>query len=305
MTSHVPVLLEECLALLNPQSGRAYLDCTFGGGGHSTAILERAVNITLDAMDRDPAALERAQSLLQRFPKNFRFHSEDFRNLDRVPGSFDGVMMDIGVSSHQLDIPERGFSFRYDAPNDMRMDTRKGRTAADFLERATRPELEKAVRDYGEEPRWFRIVNAIEAARGTGRLARTTGFAELVAEAAPNPPGPRGPHPATKTFQGVRIAINDELGALAEALPKAFEKLNQGGVLVVISFHSLEDRMVKRYMNEVSGRPIHRDDNRGQDERIKLAELLTRKAIQPSEAEQTRNPRSRSARLRAVRRLTV
>jgi 16S rRNA (cytosine1402-N4)-methyltransferase len=185
------------------------------------------------------------------------------------------------------------------------MDTRKGRTAADFLERATRPELEKAVRDYGEEPRWFRIVNAIEAARGTGRLARTTAFAELVAEAAPNPPGPRGPHPATKTFQGVRIAINDELGALAEALPKAFEKLKQGGVLVVISFHSLEDRMVKRYMNDVSGRPIHRDDNRGQDERIKLAELLTRKAIQPSEAEQTRNPRSRSARLRAVRRLTA
>lgn len=301
MTNHVPVLLEECLTLLDPQPGRAYLDCTFGGGGHAVAILERAPNGTVDALDQDPAAAERAAPLLKLYAGRLRFHAENFRNLDRVPGRFDGVLMDIGVSSHQLDLPERGFSFRFDAPNDMRMDTRVGRTAADFLERAERKDLEKAVRDYGEEPRWFRIVNAIEKARGTGRLARTTSFAELVAEAAPPAPGPRGPHPATKTFQGIRIAINDELGALAEALPKAFAKLNLGGVLAVICFHSLEDRMVKRYMNGVSGRPVDRDDNRLQDERTALAELLTRKAVQPSEAEQMKNPRSRSARLRAVR----
>lgn len=303
MTNHVPVLLEECLRLLNPQNERAYLDCTFGGGGHTTAILEKATTATVDAMDQDPAAAERAQALTARYPGRLRFRAENFRNLDRVPGRFDGVLMDIGVSSHQLDVPERGFSFRFDAPNDMRMDTRRGRTAAEFLEQANRQELEKAVRDYGEEPRWFRIVNAIESARGTGQLARTTSFAHLVAEAAPPPPGPRGPHPATKTFQGVRIAINDELGALAEALPKAFAKLKEGGVLAVISFHSLEDRMVKRYFNGVSGRPLDREDNRTQDERVKLAELLTRKAVQPSEEEQTRNPRSRSARLRAVRRM--
>ena len=301
MTNHVPVLLEECLTLLDPQSARAYLDCTFGGGGHTAAILDRAAGVTVDALDQDPAAAERAAPLLVRYAGRLRFHAENFRNLDRVPGMFDGVLMDIGVSSHQLDLPERGFSFRFDAPNDMRMDTRVGRTAADFLERAERKELEKAVRDYGEEPRWFRIVNAIEHARGTGRLARTSTFAELVAEAAPPAPGPRGPHPATKTFQGIRIAINDELGALAEALPKAFSKLNLGGVLAVISFHSLEDRMVKRYMNTVSGRPVDRDDNRMQDERTAYAELLTRKAIQPSAIEQTQNPRSRSARLRAVR----
>ena len=301
MTNHVPVLLEECLTLLDPQSARAYLDCTFGGGGHTAAILDRAAGVTVDALDQDPAAAERAAPLLVRYAGRLRFHAENFRNLDRVPGMFDGVLMDIGVSSHQLDLPERGFSFRFDAPNDMRMDTRIGRTAADFLERADRKELEKAVRDYGEEPRWFRIVNAIEHARGTGRLARTSTFAELVAEAAPPAPGPRGPHPATKTFQGIRIAINDELGALAEALPKAFSKLNLGGVLAVISFHSLEDRMVKRYMNTVSGRPVDRDDNRMQDERTAYAELLTRKAIQPSAIEQTQNPRSRSARLRAVR----
>jgi 16S rRNA (cytosine1402-N4)-methyltransferase len=303
MTNHVPVLLEECLTLLNPQNDRAYMDCTFGGGGHSAAILEKAATATVDALDQDPMAAERAQTLATRYPGRLRFHAENFRNLDRVPGRFDGVLMDIGVSSHQLDAPERGFSFRFDAPNDMRMDTRRGRTAAEFLEQANRQELEKAVRDYGEEPRWFRIVNAIESARGSGRLSRTASFAHLVAEAAPPPPGPRGPHPATKTFQGVRIAINDELGALSEALPKAFAKLKQGGVLAVISFHSLEDRLVKRYMNGVSGRPLDREDNRTQDERVKLAELLTRKAVQPSAEEQSRNPRSRSARLRAVRRI--
>jgi len=303
MTSHVPVLLEECLTLLAPQDGRAYLDCTFGGGGHSAAILARAPGCTVDAMDRDPAAAERSAPLLAAHAGRLRFHAENFRHLDRVPGRFDGVLMDVGVSSFQLDAPERGFSFRYDAPNDMRMDTRAGRPAADFLERAERSEIERAVRDYGEEPRWFRVVNAILAARGTGRLARTASFAELVAEAAPPAPGPRGPHPATRTFQGVRIAVNDELGALAEALPLAFAKLTEGGVLAVISFHSLEDRLVKRYMNEVSGRPVDRDDARNQDDRIKRADLLTRKAVQSSAEEQARNPRSRSARLRAVRRL--
>ena len=303
MTSHVPVLLEECLALLAPQSGRAYLDGTFGGGGHAAAILARAPGCTLDALDRDPEAAVRATALLTEHAGRLRFHAENFRHLDRIPGRFDGVLLDIGVSSFQLDVAERGFSFRHDAPNDMRMDTRTGRSAAEFLERAERAEIERAVRDYGEEPRWYRVVNAILAARGTGRLTRTASFAELVAEAAPPAPGPRGPHPATRTFQGVRIAVNDELGAVAEALPLAFAKLTDGGVLAVISFHSLEDRLVKRYMNEVAGRPVDRDDARNQYDRVKRADLLTRKAVQPSADEQTRNPRSRSARLRAVRRL--
>ena len=293
------------MSLLAPRDGRAYLDCTFGGGGHSEEILRRSGTSTLDAMDRDPAALERAALLSARHPGRLRFHSEDFRHLDRVPGRFDGVLMDIGVSSFQLDTAERGFSFRHDGPNDMRMDTRRGRSAAEFLEGAERSEIERAVRDFGEEPRWFRVVNAILEARGTGRLARTASFAALVAEAAPAKPGPRGPHPATRTFQGVRIAVNDELGALADALPRAFAKLNAGGVLAVISFHSLEDRMVKRYMNGIAGRPVDRDDNRLQDDRVKEADLLTRKAVQPSEPEQEANPRSRSARLRAVRRIAA
>ncbi len=304
MTSHLPVLLDECIELLAPRATGVYLDCTYGGGGHTEALLAAAA-CHVKSLDCDPAAAQRATATAQRFPGRFEFIAQNFRNLDCVPGYFDGVLMDIGVSSYQLDIPERGFSFRFAAPNDMRMNPSRGRSAAEFLEHATRDELVRAVRDYGEEPRWHRVVNAIEAARGTGRLAQTTSFAELVAEAAPPPPGPRGVHPATRTFQGVRIAVNDELEALAEALPKAFSKLNTGGVLAVISFHSLEDRLVKRYMNGVSGRPVDRDDSRNQDERVKNADLLTRKAVQPSEAEQARNPRSRSARLRAVRRLAV
>ncbi|MFM2131448.1 MAG: rRNA ((1402)-N(4))-methyltransferase RsmH [Verrucomicrobiota bacterium] len=301
MTSHVPVLLEECMTLLAPAEGRAYLDCTYGGGGHTEAMLARGARV--DAMDRDPEAAERARATSVRHPDRFRFHPEDFRHLDRVPGRYDGVLMDIGVSSYQLDVPERGFAFRHDGPLDMRMDTARGRTAAEFLERGGRDEIVRAVRDYGEEPRWRRVVDAILAARGTGRLARTASFAELVAEAAPPPPGPRGAHPATRTFQGVRIAVNDELGALEEALPSAFGKLLDGGVLAVISFHSLEDRMVKRYMNGLAGRPVDRDDATPQDERVRRAELLTRRAVKPSDEEQVRNPRSRSARLRAVRRL--
>ena len=167
MTSHVPVLLEECLALLDPRDGRAYLDGTFGGGGHAAALLDRAPGATVDALDRDPAAGERAAPLLAHYAGRLRFHAENFRELDRVAGRFDGVLLDIGVSSFQLDEPARGFSFRHDAPNDMRMDTRVGRSAAEFLERADRQELVRAVRDYGEEPRWHRVVTAIEQARGS------------------------------------------------------------------------------------------------------------------------------------------
>lgn len=299
---HIPVLLEETLAALAPRDGGNYLDCTFGGGGHSRAILERAGgNASLSAIDRDPAAVPRADAMRKDFGARFRFYALPFSRLDEVPDApFDGVLMDIGVSSFQLDDDSRGFSFRREAHADMRMDTTSGCDAAEFLETATRERLTEAVRDFGEEPRWRRVVEAILDARGTGTLSKTTTLAALIEKAAGKRPGEKI-HPATRTFQGIRIAVNDELGELRRALPKAFAALKPGGVLAVISFHSLEDRIVKRFFNECCGRPTDRSDSRPQDERESRAESVFRKPVFPSEEELEANPRSRSSRLRALK----
>ena len=301
---HIPVLLEETLAALAPERGGSFLDCTFGGGGHSREILKRGgEKITLAAMDRDPAALPRAEKIREEFGERFRFHGICFSRLDEVPEApFDGILMDIGVSSFQLDDASRGFSFRNDAPADMRMDTRAGVSAAEFLETASREELVEAIRDYGEEPQLRRVVDAVISSRKSGVLATTGGIASLIENAIGRKPGAKI-HPATRSFQGVRIAVNDELGELRAALPKAFDALKPGGVLAVISFHSLEDRIAKRFFNEMCGRPVNRFDSRPQDERVSRAEMLTRHAVRPSEDELAVNPRSRSSRLRAIRKI--
>jgi 16S rRNA (cytosine1402-N4)-methyltransferase len=298
-------MLAEVLELLAPAKGARVLDATFGGGGHTQALLEAAADVSVVALDRDPAARSRSESLREAYGERFELVDSDFGRLAQVEtGPLDAALFDLGVSSFQLDDGERGFSFRHDAPADMRMDPRSGVSAAEWLETATEDMLVRAIRNWGEESSWRRVVRALRAARGTGRLARTASLAAVIAEAIPMAQQRRSKiHPATRSFQGIRIAVNDEIGAIERALPVAFERLNSGGVLAVISFHSLEDRPVKQFFRRQCGQPLGVNDSTPQDLRPKFAEPLTRKPRTAGEAELAANPRSRSAKLRALRKL--
>ncbi len=305
MDGHQPVLKKEVLKALTPSEGYWYLDCTFGGGGHSEAILESAKNIKITALDCDHEAIDRAKILHTKYPQQFNFHNVNFSNLDRIPGSgYAGAIFDLGLSSFHVDSKERGFSFKYDGPLDMRFDRRTDLTASEFLETAPRNELVKAIRNFGEEPSWHRIVYKIFAARGTGILSETQSFADLVVKAKGKIAGSRRIHPATKVFQGLRIYINRELEFIEKALPIAFEKLSPGGILAVISFHSLEDRIVKRYFRKMAGQPIHKEDQTPQQSRTSYAEILTRRPIQPGDDECEINRRARSAKMRVLKKLS-
>lgn len=298
---HKPVLLDETVKILSPEDGKTYLDCTFGGGGHTRKILESA-NCKVVAIDRDPEAAVRAEKVAADYPDRFEFRALDFSDLDKLPErGFAGILFDFGVSSFQLDTAERGFSFMREGPLDMRMDTLHGMTALEYVESASEFELAEVLREYGEEPRFRKIARAIVEARDAGKIATTTDLANAIAAAAPSH---ERIHPATRAFQAIRIKVNDELGQIERALPKAFDALENGGVLAAISFHSLEDRIVKKFFKKMAGRPESRFDTSYVQDRVKLAELLTRKPIVPSDGEIAENPRSRSSKLRAIRKDT-
>ena len=306
--AHLPALLHEALEVLAPEANQRFLDCTFGGGGHTRALLESHPSVCVVALDCDPEAQQRAVALHKIFGTRFQFYDLNFAGLDQLPiGAFDGVLFDLGISSFQLDSPERGFSFRHSAFADMRLDPRMGMPAGEFLERAPVADLVRAIRDYGEERYWRRVVQAINNARGSGALQDTARLATIIVKALPRPRrrAAEAIHPATRSFQGIRMAVNKELASLESALPQAFTRLAPGGVLATISFHSLEDRKVKRFFRRMAGLPEHAEDALPKDWRTYSAELLTPKPIRPSEDETARNPRSRSARLRALRKLST
>lgn len=310
---HRPVLLEETLAGLAVRADGAYVDATYGRGGHAAAIVERlGPQGRLLALDRDPAAVAAART---RFAGDDRVHVEqgDFAMLAGIAaraapaGGFDGVLLDLGVSSPQLDDPQRGFSFRHDGPLDMRMDPGSGPSAAEWLAQADTDEIIDVLRRLGEERFARRIARAIVRARGERPLETTAQLAELVAAAVPRRERER--HPATRTFQAIRMHINRELEALDAALEAVPGLLAPGGRLAVISFHSLEDRRVKRFIRHAGGAGAGGTrDARGQALPVTAAaetgpslRAVGRPAT-PGEAERDANPRARSARLRVAER---
>lgn len=289
---HEPVLLAEVLEVLRPERGGIYLDATVGLGGHAQAILEEsAPSGRLIAIDRDPDAVAFVRRRLAAYGDRVRVFHATFDALEAVlqragVEEVDGVLMDLGVSSYQLDASGRGFSFRWDEPLDMRMDPTRGKTAEELLRRGETAALEFLFRVYGEERFSRRLAEAIVARRRREPFRTTGDLVRLIEEVLPSRPGRI--HPATRVFQALRIAVNDELRQLEEALPQALRRLRVGATLVVISFHSLEDRIVKRAFREAT--------KVGGD-----YELVTKKPWVPSEEERRRNPRSRSAKLRALR----
>jgi 16S rRNA (cytosine1402-N4)-methyltransferase len=299
---HAPVLLQEVLDGLSVSKGGCWLDGTFGGGGHTLAILQAHPDNRVTAIDRDPDACIRAQELKEQFADRFTFVRGNFSELgERAKGPWDGVLLDLGVSSFQLDQADRGFSFRESGPLDMRMDPEHGVSARDWLANVDEDGLVRVLREYGEERLARPIARSLLTARDSGKLESTTDLAEAVERAIPaRLRYQRSIHPATLTFQAIRIAVNREMEELERVLPVAFEQLAENGKLAIISFHSLEDRMVKRFFRRMAGMAESRWDSTPADFRTAHARILTPKPIEAGEEEINRNPRSRSARLRIL-----
>ena len=307
--SHIPVMLDEVLTHLAPMPGGGYLDGTFGGGGYAAAILQTPC--TLYAIDRDPAAIARGAALAASHPGlhliEGRFGAMVELLAARGVTALDGVVLDLGVSSFQIDEPGRGFSFRSDGPLDMRMGA-NGPTAADLVNQLPEAELADTLYQFGEERLSRRIARAIVAARALAPLTTTQALADVIRGVVPRDKS--GIDPATRSFQALRIRVNNELDEIEQALTQAAALLRGGGRLVVVTFHSLEDRLVKRFMTGAAGRTPalsrHDPSRLAPDPRSTAPfRLLTPRAVRPGTAEATANPRARSAKLRAIVRETA
>ncbi|ACR47470.1 S-adenosyl-methyltransferase MraW [Rickettsia peacockii str. Rustic] len=300
--SHVSVMLNKMLEALSPKAGESYLDCTFGAGGYSKAILE-SCNCYVTALDRDPNVIKRAEEIQQNYGERFDFVETNFAGsfAKLKEKKFDGIVLDLGVSSMQLDIADRGFSFLHDGPLDMRM-SGQGLSAEEFVNAAEAKELADVIYKYGDESFSRRIAKRIVEYRKTARIDSTGKLAEIVRSSIGFRKGKIDP--ATKTFQAIRIYVNDELGELEQFLVNVKNILKKDGRLVVVSFHSLEDRIVKNFFKENSEKPVVRSKYAKDDMTIdpnKWLKIITNKALAPSDKEVGLNIRARSAKLRAAK----
>ena len=307
---HVPVMLAEVLSFLKPQRGQTFLDCTVGGGGHALEIIKRIVpDGKLVGIDRDEEAIHAAVECLSQYSENVILEKGNFSDLEAIAErlgikAVDGVLLDLGVSSHQLDAAERGFSFRYDAPLDMRMDTSQAVTARELINSLSERRLAELIWKFGED-RWAKRIAKFIVDRRVRRPIQTTSeLVEIILAAVPCGARTETIHPATRTFQALRIAVNRELESLQAGLDAAIRLLSPGGRVCILSYHSLEDRIVKEGFAKHAGRCICPPALPGcVCGAEKIIEILTKRPVVPSKAEVQANPRARSARLRAAEKL--
>lgn len=303
---HIPVMMNEVLDALQPQAGETYVDGTFGAGGYTSAFLESA-DCNVIAFDRDPTAIAAGQVLVDKYKGKLSLVQNCFGNIAEVlDKQIDGFVLDIGVSSMQLDQAERGFSFMRDGPLDMRMAAGgSDESAAELIARIDESDLADLIFKYGEDRNSRRIARAIVAARAETKIETTLVLANIIEQAVPRKWGDRI-HPATRTFQALRIVVNDELGELERALEASVKILKPGGRIVVVTFHSLEDRIVKNFFKDHSDKPKSVNRYRPeQNTQTSVFEMITRKAVQATDEEAAVNPRARSAKLRAAVRTEV